>query len=273
MTLSLLFRAARFACVTFAGLGVLVSPAHAVDCGVGDQVQGDMGGGAKGTIAEIGTQPPHVGWYRIVFEWNKPRGDWYQPSQWEVRPVGSDSRCGVGAPTRAAPMQDNAAPVRKPPAPIRDQPPPATPDPRLPSTERCRSGARVVDRQERAGVVLGENNGSCLVRLDDGSSKNYLAWMLSPEGAASAPVQGLAPGRYTCSADGAGQFAITIAGGGSYSDRAGKPGRYRLDAATGNISFDSGSLAGQHSKLLGPGKFGLSSAPTKMYYAVCNLKR
>lgn len=272
MTLSRLFRAARFSGITFAGLGVLVSMAHAVDCGVGDQVQGDMGGGAKGSIAEIGTQPPHVGWYRIVFEWNKPHGDWYQPSQWQIRPVGSDSRCAVAAPM-ATPPPGNAAEIRNPPAPIRDQPSTAATNPRLPSTERCRTGARVVDRQNRAGVVLGENNGTCQVKLDDGSSNYYLAWMLSPEGAANAPVQGLASGRYTCSADGAGQFPITIGAGGSYSDLAGKSGRYRFDAGTGRISFDSGSLAGQHSKLLGPGKFGLSSAPTKMYYAVCNLKR
>jgi hypothetical protein len=38
------------------------------------------------------------------------------------------------------------------------------------------------------------------------------------------------------------------------------------------ITFTTGSLAGQYSKLLGAGKFGLSSKKTTMFYTVCNLK-
>lgn len=63
-------------------------------CQVGTKVQGDMGGGKAGTIAEIGTESPHVGWYRIVFDWNAPRGDWYDPRTWQIRIAGTDSRCG-----------------------------------------------------------------------------------------------------------------------------------------------------------------------------------
>jgi len=40
------------------------------DCGVGTRVQGEFGGGGIGTIKEIGTEPPHVGWYRITFDWD-----------------------------------------------------------------------------------------------------------------------------------------------------------------------------------------------------------
>lgn len=42
--------------------------------------------------------------------------------------------------------------------------------------------------------------------------------------------------------------------------------------SSGAITFSSGSLEGTFSKRLGPGKFGLSSAPTRQCYAVCNRK-
>lgn len=81
------------------------------------------------------------------------------------------------------------------------------------------------------------------------------------------------PGTYTCSAPGAGFFRIEIRDGSQYVDRAGKSGSYSFDAASGRITFSSGSLSGQHSKLLKPGKFGLASSPTGQFYTVCNLKR
>jgi hypothetical protein len=82
---------------------------------------------------------------------------------------------------------------------------------------------------------------------------------------------GLAVGKYACSAPGAGTFPITIKDGSTYIDRAGSSGRYSFDSASGRITFSSGSLAGQYSELLKPGKFGLSSAPTRQFYVVCNL--
>lgn len=63
-------------------------------CQAGTKVQGDMGGGKVGTIAEIGTESPHVGWYRIVFDWNAPAGDWYDPKTWRIRIAGTESVCG-----------------------------------------------------------------------------------------------------------------------------------------------------------------------------------
>jgi hypothetical protein len=115
-----------------------------------------------------------VGWYRIVFHWNSPNGDWYDPTLWPFRPVGSSNRC-------TAP-KSGGTPAEPAPAPSRPTPP-----------------------------------------------------------APSAPGAPTAPKPY--------------------------------DAATGIITFGSGSLAGQHSKLLKPGKFGLASSPTKQFYTVCNLKR
>jgi hypothetical protein len=72
---------------------------------------------------------------------------------------------------------------------------------------------------------------------------------------------------------GAGFFRIEIRDGSEYVDRAGKSGSYSFDAASGRITFSSGSLAGQYSKLLKPGKFGLASSPTGQFYTVCNLRR
>jgi len=54
--------------------------------------------------------------------------------------------------------------------------------------------------------------------------------------------------------------------------RRGTRGNYSFDTATSMISFSSGSLLGYNSKLLGPGKFGLSEDSTTMFYTVCNLK-
>ena len=81
----------------------------------------------------------------------------------------------------------------------------------------------------------------------------------------------LKQGRYVCSMSSAGgQFPITI-GRGTYTDRAGKSGTFSV---TGDrITFGSGSLAGQYSRILGPGKFGLSSSFNGMFYGVCNLNQ
>jgi hypothetical protein len=70
---------------------------------------------------------------------------------------------------------------------------------------------------------------------------------------------------------GAGQFPITIADAGTYSDRGGQSGRYRVDGD--QITFESGSLRGTFSRILGPGKFGLSQDQNSSFYGVCNLKR
>lgn len=70
---------------------------------------------------------------------------------------------------------------------------------------------------------------------------------------------------------GAGQFPITIVDGSTYSDRAGQSGRYSVNGA--QITFETGSLRGQFSRILGSGKFGLSSRQNSSFYGVCNLKR
>jgi hypothetical protein len=92
---------------------------------------------------------------------------------------------------------------------------------------------------------------------------------------ALAPAHGagesLPPGKYACTAPGAGTFPITIQGD-KYTDRAGKSGTFKMQDG-GVLVFGSGSLAGNYSRKLGPAKFGLSSAKGKSFYTVCNLKK
>lgn len=179
----------------------------------------------------------------------------------------------------AAPTDDDDPPVVR----VQRPQPPTSPGgghtttPPTQSTARCPAGAAVVDRQDRPATVLGENNGLCVVRYADGAVHSTLHWLLSPAaaGAGKAPASGggaLPTGRYTCSMSSAGgQFPITIVDGSTYSDRGGQSGRYRVDGD--RITFESGSLRGTFSRILGAGKFGLSTSQTTSFYGICNLKR
>ncbi len=234
-----------------------------VSCGVGDRVHSEMGGGKVGTIEEVGTQSPHVGWYRISYDW-APAGEWYPPATLDIHPEGSSDRCqppsGAGTATSGAPAAAGAANAQASQAPVGVKP-----------SDDCRPGTRVVDRQQRSGEVQGESNGMCVVALDDGGNRSYLAWMLSPEGAGSdTESAGLSTGRYVCSTAGAGYFDVHIIDGSTYADRAGKRGSYSL--AGDRIEFQSGSLADYYSRILGPAKFGLSTEEVRTFYVVCNLK-
>ncbi len=253
---------------------LLANATHAADvaCDVGAQVEGDeIAGGETGEIVEIGTARPHVGWYRIKFSFN-PGGDWFDPRTVPIKPSGSSDRCVVKKAAAAVPEQP--APQEQTPAE-----PAAAPDFGAAglaidtnSSARCPAGRQVVDRQQQTGKVIGESNGLCVVNLDAGGSRSYLHWMLTDAGGEKA-TSGLPAGAYTCSAGAAGgSFGIGLDEGGSYVDRAGASGRYAVDAASGRIQFSSGSLKGQHSKVLGPGKFGLSSSSSNFFSTVCNLK-
>lgn len=283
---------------------VLTGPATTaqnVYCGPGTRVDSQNGG--SGTIQEIGTESPHVGWYRVSFSWS-PRGEWYEPSTWNLYVAGTRQRC---SPQRQA----------APPAP-RPEPPTAA------GPGACAIGTRVV----------GEHGGGTGTIAEVGTEPPHVGWYRvtfswSPRGEwydprtwtlndvatgqrcrtspvsddeaprpaprpepddddEPAPVRvprprpqptaaprtaggSLPAGRYTCSMPGAGQFPITIADADTYSDRGGQSGRYRVDGD--QITFESGSLRGTFSRILGPGKFGLSLDQNSSFYGVCNLKR
>jgi len=64
-------------------------------CAVGTRVAFEDGTRGVGTINEVGTKSPHVGWYRIVFNWNGPNGDWYSPKDWGIFIAGTKTKCGL----------------------------------------------------------------------------------------------------------------------------------------------------------------------------------
>ena len=84
---------------------VLISTPHASAqderCQVGARVQVEMIDNAVGTITEIGNEAPHVGWYRVVFDWNvrggNPKGEWYNPKNREIRVAGTNTKCVLAA--------------------------------------------------------------------------------------------------------------------------------------------------------------------------------
>jgi hypothetical protein len=107
-----LFRKRMFACLA-AILFASGTPAPAAACEVGSRVQGEMGGGKVGRIAEIGKDLPYEGKYRIVFDWNEPKGDWYDPNLWQIRRAGTNTVCG-----QAADAQNQHPPLNPPGAPL-----------------------------------------------------------------------------------------------------------------------------------------------------------
>jgi hypothetical protein len=106
--------------------------AQSQDCALGTKVQ--LKEGSTGTLAEIGTERPHVGWYRIVHTWS-PRGEWYDPKTWVTYIAGTETRCLPGA--TATPPPATPAPSR--PAPTRPdtRPTPTTPATPLPAGGEC----------------------------------------------------------------------------------------------------------------------------------------
>ena len=81
--------------------------ARAQACGVGTRVETDQSGteGHVGTITEIGSEAPHIGWYRIAYEWNQrsdPKGNWVNPKNYTIRIAGTNTRCSAGG-SRSAP--------------------------------------------------------------------------------------------------------------------------------------------------------------------------
>jgi hypothetical protein len=93
---------------------------------------------------------------------------------------------------------------------------------------------------------------------------------------AAAESTAASPGHYLCSLPGAGIFNLTVENGTRYSThytgKAPKSGDYRN--TEGKLQFTSGPIEGNHGKVMSPTKIGLSSsAATRSFYAVCNMKK
>lgn len=137
-------------------------------------------------------------------------------------------------------------------------------------------GARVIDRQNRTGTVIEAKKSDCRVKLDDGSTRYYLAWMLSAadgkkaQGTAAPEV---AAGAYICYAAGgaAGMMRLTIQGA-RYTVGNGSAGSFDFDPKSAAIRFKSGTWEGYYGKVLGPGRIGVSSRPGGFYATTCDRK-
>jgi hypothetical protein len=144
----------------------------------------------------------------------------------------------------------------------------------------CQLGARVIDRQDRTGVVVEAKGSDCRVKHEDGTVHYYLAWMLKPaaqpDGKAEASdTHGpLRPGTYLCTAanGAAGKFRLVIRSGTEYVSSSGKTGSYTLNPADGTFVIGSGPWANYRGAKLGPTKFGLTERPGKFYATVCDLQ-
>lgn len=140
----------------------------------------------------------------------------------------------------------------------------------------CQMGAKVTDRQNRSGVVVEAKGSDCRVKLEDGTTHYYLAWMLSPAGAAAkkGADRGLTAGSYQCTAAGsiAGTLKLVIRSQTEYADRNGKTGSYAYSANANEIVFQSGPWAGNFGKKLGTRKIGISSRRGGFSNTVCDLK-
>lgn len=112
----------------------------------------------------------------------------------------------------------------------------------------CRIGATVTDRQGKTGTVLdAPDRTTCRVCLSDGTSRDYLTWMLSAGPAASqskaAATTGKPSGNYQCYGGAAGNMKISI---------------------------NAGRWQGYYAETLPDGKVGISSRPNgSPYYMVC----
>jgi hypothetical protein len=82
--------AVAFALASFLGMCVEMRAQRA--CGVGTRVEFEDGTRGVGRIEEIGTAPPHVGWYRVSLSWS-PKGEWYPPT-FGILIAGTKTRCG-----------------------------------------------------------------------------------------------------------------------------------------------------------------------------------
>ena len=141
--------------------------------------------------------------------------------------------------------------------------------------DECKPGLRVMDRKDRAGTITRISNGMCYVRFAGSDrEENFLHWMLRPAGASPVASDKLVNGMYKCYHAGGYAFIdIRIEGPTAYKDKDGKAGRYKLDAGTGKIVFESGTLKGAHAKLFNGPRIGLNMDGKSVYSVTCSLSK
>jgi len=141
--------------------------------------------------------------------------------------------------------------------------------------DECVTGTRVMDRKDRTGVVTGVSNGMCKVKFEgEAKESSSLHWMLRPAGSSVVTADKLANGVYKCYHSGGYAFIdIHIDGPNAYRDKNGKAGRYSLDAKSGRIVFESGTLKGASAKLFNGPKIGLNMTGQNVYNTTCGMQK
>ncbi|MGQ0655813.1 MAG: hypothetical protein ACT4P4_26745 [Betaproteobacteria bacterium] len=140
--------------------------------------------------------------------------------------------------------------------------------------DECVAGRQVTDRKDRNGVITGVANGMCRVKFaGEEKESSYLHWMLRPAGSSKVTADKLVNGVYKCYHSGGYAFIdIHIDGPNTYRDKNGKAGRYTLDAGTGKIVFESGTLKPASAKLFNGPKIGLNMDGKTVYSTTCDRK-
>ncbi|HYG54653.1 MAG TPA: hypothetical protein VD965_05105 [Burkholderiales bacterium] len=141
--------------------------------------------------------------------------------------------------------------------------------------DECKPGRQVQDRKNRVGTVTKVLNGSCVVRVAGVDGDQYYPhWMLRPAGASQVTSDKLVNGVYKCYHSGGYAFIdIHIDGPSTYRDKKGKAGKYKLDAGTGKIVFESGTLRDANAKLFNGPKIGLNMDGKSVYSVTCGLSK
>ena len=141
--------------------------------------------------------------------------------------------------------------------------------------DQCKPGTKVQDRNDLVGTVLRVERGSCVVQVPGHVGNQYYPhWMLRAAGASKVTSDKLVNGVYKCYHSGGYAFIdIHIDGQTSYHDKKGQAGKYKVDAGTGKVVFESGSLKEVNAKLLAGPKIGLNMNGGNHYSVTCGLSK
>ena len=141
----------------------------------------------------------------------------------------------------------------------------------------CVPGKKVANRSNQTGKIVGVSNGMCKVLIDGTNTERvHMHWMLRPAGEAGAVSDKLVNGTYKCySLTGSTMnymfMDVKITGSGSYEDKNGKGGTYKM--AGTKIIFESGPLSKANAALLAGPKIGLNMNGGSFFNTTCSLSR
>jgi hypothetical protein len=124
------------------------------------------------------------------------------------------------------------------------------------SLQECTVGRHVGNGSNETGVITGVSNSAsiCHVKMDRrGDVQHFLFWMLHDAAASKETDDKLVAGKYECRSFSGGQLSydfmdVVVTGPNTYKAD-GKTYRFRLDAASRQITFENGPFAGRPAKL------------------------